>query len=152
MRVSKNCPSSTDSDVGSLFEVPVNETHLWQGHIRDDDRVESAGGVPQRLIPVAVRVVLIFEQLAAVTLTLPRHGALANTDITLRSNRGGFSSEVPVSRCLHLVLCLFFFSGLFQSGNWFALSLEVGQYGLGFVKGQNKNSPSSDQKSTRHHS
>jgi hypothetical protein len=108
MRVSKNCPSSTDSDAGSLFEVPVNETHLWQGHIRDDDRVESAGGVPQRLIPVAVRVVLIFEQLAAVTLTLPRHGALANTDITLRSNRGGFSSEVPVSRCLHLVLCLFF--------------------------------------------
>lgn len=74
----------------------MNETHLWQGHIRNDDRVESAGSVPQRLIPVAVRVVLIFEQLAAVTLALPRHGALANADITLRGNRGGFSSEVPV--------------------------------------------------------
>jgi hypothetical protein len=43
-----------------------------------------------------VRVILIFEQLAAVTLALPRHGALTNPDVTLRIYRGGCSSEVPV--------------------------------------------------------
>jgi hypothetical protein len=72
----------------------VVKTYLWQGHIRDYDGVEGAGSVPKRLVPVAVRVVLIFEHAAVIA--LPRHGALANTDVTLRIYRGGCSTEVPV--------------------------------------------------------
>jgi hypothetical protein len=66
-----------------------------QSDIGDNDGVQSAGSVSEGLALVTVRVVLVLVDLAVV-IALPRHGALADTNVALRGDRGGLSTEVPI--------------------------------------------------------
>lgn len=72
------------------------ETHLGQGHIGNNDGVESAGGVAQGLVLVAVGVVLVLVHLAIILIALPWHGRFTNTDVALGGDGSGLASKVPV--------------------------------------------------------
>lgn len=73
------------------------EGHNYHGQsdIGDNDGVQSAGSVSERLALVTVRVVLVLVDLAVV-FALPRHGAVANANVALRGDRGGLFTEVPI--------------------------------------------------------
>lgn len=74
----------------------ASKTHLWQSHIGNDDGVESARSVAQRLVLVTVGVVLVLEHLSVIVIALPGHGAFADPDVALRGHRRGFRAEIPV--------------------------------------------------------
>lgn len=59
----------------------MGKNYLWQSDIRDNDSVESTGGLSKRLVLVTVGVILVLEGLSTLILTLPGHGALANANI-----------------------------------------------------------------------
>lgn len=53
-----------------------------QSHVGDNDSIESTGGVLERLVLVAVRVILVFEHLSVI-LAFPGHGGFSNTNVAL---------------------------------------------------------------------
>jgi hypothetical protein len=71
------------------------ETYLRQSHIRHNNGVERTGGVAERLALVAVRVILVFEDLAFV-LALPGHSGFADADVAFGGYGGGLAAEEPV--------------------------------------------------------
>lgn len=73
------------------------DSYLGQGDIGDNDSVHSTWSSAKGLVLVAVRVVLVFEDLAILSFGVPGHGALADADVALGGHGGGLAAEVPIT-------------------------------------------------------
>lgn len=73
--------------------------YLRKSDIGNNDSVHGTGGVAKRLAGVTVRVVLVLVDFAIFLIRVPRHGALADTDVALGVDGGGLAAEVPITNC-----------------------------------------------------
>lgn len=76
-----------------------NPSYLRESDFRNNDSVHGTGSVAKRLAGVTVRVVLVLVDFAIFLSSVPRHRALADTDVALGVDGGGFAAKVPISPC-----------------------------------------------------
>ena len=82
-------------------ELGAGQGALSQAHVGDNNRVEGAWRVLRCLVPVAFRMVLVFEVLGrilVIVVNLPRHRAVCNRHFCFRRGRGGFAAKVESSQ------------------------------------------------------
>lgn len=73
------------------------DSYRGQGDIGDNDSVHGTGSSAEGLALVAVRVVLVFVDLAILRCGVPGHGALADANVALGGHGGGLAAEVPIT-------------------------------------------------------
>jgi hypothetical protein len=70
-----------------------------QSNVRNDDSVQSTGGVLERLALITTGMVLVLVDLAVVV-PLPGHRAVGNANVALGCDGGGLLAEVPFKKKL----------------------------------------------------
>lgn len=88
-RICKHC------NKGSLACEGIGAAYLGEGDVGNNDGVHGAGGSAEGLVLVAVGVVLVLVDLAVGGRTVPGHGRVADADVALGGDGGGFAAEVP---------------------------------------------------------
>ena len=92
-------PGSLPWGMSQGGEGTRNPSYLRESDFGNNDSVHGTGSVAKRLAGVTVRVVLVLVDFAIFLSSVPRHRALADTDVALGVDGGGFAAKVPISPC-----------------------------------------------------